>query len=826
MAIMPGAMNDGHIDPDAQATVTDFLDYTEHLPSDVERSLTLLRKQDALYHETTQTLHDLLTTYGALNPAATDPYESQHMRSQISYLLDLVVKRRESSFAEATRLYDEVDRHYNRLNSVKAKLLALPTPPSRDPTPVPMPKSPQQDRGRSGQHLRLNLKLDKSKLYGGLPRPSRKGRVLIPGEVLPPPDPDSPTPSLGSDWDESPSPIRETTIRVGVSRPRSEKPPRIRAPKALKPPKEHRERDAKPKKDKPPRLPGQLGTNVHSAVAGISTSNALSLLTPPPADAKLGSKWAPWFRLTEWEMAKLRKRMKKNAIWTPSETMIRRELHDAGRGPDGYQRGRQKAEDDGEPLVDVDAEHRDPTRALGPGEISAETKSKITNKGMSLNVQKKEKKAAQKLIEEQQAREDLDKLNTSLSSLPFNMRDLFRKDSPGSPAMSAPVPPTPAAVSAKAPKRKREPSISTTESQVQAQLQAEMAQRQSPSVNPRPATKKRKTSDRAQTSEANGTATVASITTVTTVPLAVAASSPVKQPAFASTTPAEPSALTIQPKEHTTRSTNIASTKPSKFSTVSATTATTNLTINPPKPPGSTHHRRPSLILKPPGSNARAKDRSLEPPRSAPPTRMTSRPASRRASIGPGSGESAPLREGLRRKSGTPGLGTGVSRPASAGGHTRNESHGGGVTTAAGRRSKRPVPGIVTNAGDGGAAVSVGRRKSAPGGKKGARREDRENKKVAPVEETEEIEDEDEDDPNEPKYCKCNRVSFGTMVCCENPEVSISSIESSSCVAASVGLTADRESSCLVSERRVVPPGVCGSDGGATKTRQVVVSRM
>jgi hypothetical protein len=28
-------------------------------------------------------------------------------------------------------------------------------------------------------------------------------------------------------------------------------------------------------------------------------------------------------------------------------------------------------------------------------------------------------------------------------------------------------------------------------------------------------------------------------------------------------------------------------------------------------------------------------------------------------------------------------------------------------------------------------------------------------------------------DPNEPKYCKCRRVSFGSMVACENPECAI-----------------------------------------------------
>jgi hypothetical protein len=37
------------LDPDAQATVTDFLDYTEYLPSDLMRSLTLIRGLDETY---------------------------------------------------------------------------------------------------------------------------------------------------------------------------------------------------------------------------------------------------------------------------------------------------------------------------------------------------------------------------------------------------------------------------------------------------------------------------------------------------------------------------------------------------------------------------------------------------------------------------------------------------------------------------------------------------------------------------------------------------------------------------------------------------------
>ena len=65
--------------------------------------------------------------------------------------------------------------------------------------------------------------------------------------------------------------------------------------------------------------------------------------------------------------------MKKNAIWTPSETMIRRELTDAKRGPDYYQKAMSLAEETGEDFLDEDdIAHREPGRALLPGEISSE----------------------------------------------------------------------------------------------------------------------------------------------------------------------------------------------------------------------------------------------------------------------------------------------------------------------------------------------------------------------------------------------------------------------------------------------------------------------
>lgn len=144
--------------------------------------------------------------------------------------------------------------------------------------------------------------------------------------------------------------------------------------------------------------PRKRGTNVHSSVAGISVHNALMNLAPPPPDALPGSKDAPWLRLTDWEMMNLRKRMKKNAKWRPSESMVKLELINAGRGPHNYWEAKQDAEARGLPFQDVDniaATHGDKPLAWGEVSLTAPSSSeeRPRNKGMVLNEAKKRKRA-------------------------------------------------------------------------------------------------------------------------------------------------------------------------------------------------------------------------------------------------------------------------------------------------------------------------------------------------------------------------------------------------------------------------------------------------
>lgn len=137
------------------------------------------------------------------------------------------------------------------------------------------------------------------------------------------------------------------------------------------------------------RTPKSRGTNVHSGLAGISVTNAILQQEQPPENAAKGSRHHPWMRLTGYELLTLRKRMKKNAIWRPSETMILAELDDLGRGMQNYFAARKQAETEGTDFVDEDDLPRTRpelfTNPTTPG-------GRPINRGMLLNAAKKRKR--------------------------------------------------------------------------------------------------------------------------------------------------------------------------------------------------------------------------------------------------------------------------------------------------------------------------------------------------------------------------------------------------------------------------------------------------
>ncbi len=188
-------------DPDAQATVTDFLDFTEYLPSDMIRSLTLIGNLDQIYSDSSINVNTFTKKYGDLpNIHGDSKPVPARLRSDISQNMSQAVTARILSHAEARRMAENVDRHYNRAKNILAKLQAMRDnyPPSREPSLVPEKgKSPVANRGPKIT-LRVGTSAD-----GGAPRvrKHRVSRITVPGEVLAPYELDYESYGSETSWD-------------------------------------------------------------------------------------------------------------------------------------------------------------------------------------------------------------------------------------------------------------------------------------------------------------------------------------------------------------------------------------------------------------------------------------------------------------------------------------------------------------------------------------------------------------------------------------------------------------------------------------------------
>jgi hypothetical protein len=655
-------------DPDIQATLSDFLTYTEHFPSHLTRALALIEQQTVKAERKIASIHQDTTSYALLPTLPQDTRPNPvDLRRNISYALEEAETACRMRVEEATRLEQMAKREAARLDIVVEKLKAQPLPPSRDPTPPP-DEQPALTSPNLKRESRLSVREDEIKvadktnkrlLTDKTASKLRGRKVMVPGEVLPPPDPNAPIETM-SDW-TSPrvSPPVEEPPAQTLKAPTTPR-PRSRTPKPLNQEKEKEKDKDKGSKSpltpkRAPRPPGQPGTNAHSALAGISTSNALLALKPPPDDAVNGSIWMPWMRLTEWEMAKLRKRMKKNAIWVPSLTMVRRELKALGRGIGGRDAAKVAAQAGGPPFVDEVCES-DPTKIEVSGDDQAimtamlgnqiyedqdeDADAELVNRGMRLNEAKKLKRV--RMLEEQKEA----------------AAQLAREQ-----GTEAPVEDAKTLVDGKKRKRESTPAVSTLDPSTETP---------DPLSKPGPAPKKLKI--------AMPPAPV--VSTGSKVPLA----------------PAGPGE---SPKQLTLTQTRRA---------IRAATPTL------PK--------RPTLILK------ASKAVSEEPP-------------NRRAS----------LRQESMGDDETPGSPRGSAAPRSAT-----------------RRSRRPVPGVITGGDNESAKVGVSRRKSAP--KKKAPSASKPHTPttatgMAPLPAAGQVEEE-EPDPSEPRYCVCDDISWGTMIACDN----------------------------------------------------------
>lgn len=677
-------------DPDAQAAVTDFLDYTEYLPSDLIRSLRLIKGLDEIYNDHADTLHDLTKLYGSL--PSVEPSmrpDAAGLRHQIITTLDSALDARESAYAEASRLFDVADRHQNRLKSIIAKLNAIPKPPSRDPTPQP-PTSTKK-HSKSGREIkpaatRLTLNPPRSGAVASaiLGRP-RGRRVTVPGEVLPPYDPDEAIASTEvSDWESPPPP----------SPPR----PVLK----LKQPKLHKDRDRSEPAERSSRASRENST--------------FRKPTPPPEDAELGSKWKPWTRLTEYEMYKLRKKMKKNNAWDPSPVMIRRELELRGRGWENYYRAKAAAEANGTPFNDIEQskpqkpEKPEPSSPIVVATPEVEPKSapRVDSKKEKEKEKKKDKKKESGLVQSQAAiaAQETELAARRLGDMGNVFKNIF------SPVTTAFASLTRSASS---------PTVATVAS---TRKQSEKASRKrkldeaevslSPSAEPDQRKKQKTTAAKPSP-----------------LPSIVQSSEPPQTSAGTIKIPLKLSAPAAESSSSEEDSTEETSTREASAAPESVAPKTEEST---PPPPASRPVSRKSTV--PPSEK-------IEP--LAAPVAAT-RASSRIASATPAA---------IERR--TPSLSLRVTPAA--------EASPKGVSTAASRRTKREVPGTVKQTSqDGGAAVSVSKRQNKPGKQKKAATTTSPEVRVDVDGRAEIV------DPNEERYCICGDVSYGEMICCELDE--------------------------------------------------------
>ncbi|KAF1983933.1 hypothetical protein K402DRAFT_456164 [Aulographum hederae CBS 113979] len=788
---LPSIHQHAPVHPDAQATVTDFLDYTEFFPSDFARSLQLISNLDDTYLKTVNEVHKLATTYGNLPTLpAKDRPDPAALRKQISEALQHATHCREAAFAEATRLNDVTDKHYRRLASIKRKLQALPKPPSRDPTPAPVVPSPQTartrklqelERGDDASRITLHVSEGRSRTNDGPKKHKvRNKRITIPGAVLPPPGSESSDVGSSSESeDDHDDTDHGETIQVlqklDTPSARAGEGGRVKVPKP-------RPRISLNR----PRPPGVFGTNVHSAVAGISTSNALAKLSPPPPDALPGSTHRPWHKLTEWEMALLRKQMKKNAIWTPSDTMIRRELQKNGRGHENYLNAKDAALAAGEPFLDE--EPGDPSKSvLGPGEIRAELDSRdalLVNRGMMLNEAKKKKK-----LEEQESNKEsaapiknvppkeksskapptreppamepplgdvmeIDQANKRIGAAGDLFRNLFDRPDVATESVIIALPPkTPTAFkSAKKRKRASTPAAPAVESDKKSVSGKDGATDPKPgpkrlkiavpSAAPSAAPRSASTAPRSQPPTPRNDKH-AFKTSTTTIPLAPAGPETPKVPVTRQDKDKEPHALS--PTE--------AKKVPIPPTPTAATNRPRRISIHVPQ---ARESAEPVVVSDPisPSNDARSATSGI--------TRSRAATASTKAASA-----EPPAKRELRDHR----RGSNISLPSAAAAAEAAEAASAAASASSLRSSgrRRPAPGLVTSEEGGKGKVSVGKRKVAPrrksAKKPAADGDETENKNpefAAGEEGWEDI------DPDEPRYCYCGGVSYGTMIACEN----------------------------------------------------------
>ncbi|KAL2105743.1 hypothetical protein VUR80DRAFT_7808 [Thermomyces stellatus] len=757
-------------DPDAQATVTDFLDFTEYLPSDIVRSLTLIGKLDESYADHSSKVNELTTTWSQLPslPPETRP-QPVELRAEISEHLRRAMASRMYTHAEATRMTDNINRHYSRAQNILSKLRTMlenfPAASEEQKSPAATAKSPQLSRTP-----KPTAPADEN---GPKVRQKRVPRIIIPGEVLAPNELNF---DAYSDSDESSSPEPESPARHTPAPPT-----RIKLVNKTQ------------KTAKVPKTPGQgpgrpprpVTVNVPGAGSGTPV-----VLQPPPENAVPGSADAPWLQLTAYELAKLRKKMKKNAFWTPSDTMIARELKALGRGPEAYRAAKKKAEEEGKPfnseLPAPVVDGGSGIKALPEGAISVDTLEddvSLSNKGMKLN-------EAKKLKREAMAKQAVEEAEEGDRKWAEAARRFIVAPSLGTPNPETPVPAgndrsNSSGGRRRSSKRKRDgveeeadrPEESTA-TETQGAKTAKRVKTETP-VPPPQLTPHVSTQARSITPILPPS--VPQSTTPVPIPLprrdtATENSAPSSVSPSARPTAAPAIETTERRPSDAAATVSSVPTKPPAESPVAASSDAGRPSAPPITPPTRDQSKRETrqgtAKKQQQQTQTEIHDEQHPEAQEPQPQQAPDQPGASRDTT-PAASEAATGRRPVSRgkaASQEPGTSLAADRPrrSSTARNTPAPEHqpqqAGQRPPQKTTRGKRPAPGVVSSTGTG-ANSAVGKRKAAP------RKKARAPKKDKGQVEMEEVDDEGNPIPHdEARYCLCNRVSFGTMIECDNAD--------------------------------------------------------
>ncbi|ODA80111.1 hypothetical protein RJ55_03069 [Drechmeria coniospora] len=732
---MAGTGIESRADPDAHTTVSDFLDFTEYLPSDIVRSLTLIGKLDEAYADASHKVDDLTAQWGRLpSLAGEERPDPAKLRADISEQLQQAVSSRVFSHAEAVRMSENVMRHHAKAKLLLSKLQSMMEHyPAEEPKSPLVPKSPQTSRAKSSVRPTGvdGKKISRHKIP----------RVTVPGEVLAPYDI-----HYDSCTDESDiSSDSESDIPAGGRRtPAPASRIKLMASKGHK------------QASRPSRQPF-----TSAAMTAAVAANAAALLNPPPEGAVVGSADAPWLQLTAYELAKLRKRMKKNATWAPSDTMVARELKNLGRGPDEYRDAKKQAAAEGRPfnptvpIPMVDKASGVPqlpagamsVDALGSGDqppTTSTSSSSSSSRGMKLNEAKRVKREALAKLAAEEAEESARKM--------AHAAQLFLGNGGPGNSQDARTPSGNARTGSRSNgKRKRD-----------AEADAPEAERgETPS---RPLSKRSKTETLAppprqssvgQGMDGSGSGNPALLTPGSTA---------------AVTQSVTPVPIPMPPQNQSARS----AASPTSV-TSNGNTITTMIPIKPPAsqtpiPLPRTDQRRTMTPIPAPTRDAntrretrgeaakRTQQQASAPSHAAEPSirQSSSRGPTPAPSMTP---ESHPGRRPSSRGAASQELPTSLATDRTRRASTARNTPAPEFKQPP-KRTKRPAPGVVSTTNSGGNSA-VGKRKAAP----------RKKARQAAETELEEVDDEGKPiDPDEPRYCLCNNVGFGTMIQCDNLE--------------------------------------------------------